>query len=355
MRHTFLVEHASLLPDRNNSNAALHQSIYVIGGCEALGNWDEEQAVGPFVLDPSFERPTYRCEVRDLPTGVVKYKYIIKRGKVLTKWETIPPPFRTLKLTSKTKAAAAPSQAEDVWGKLPLNHEKRKGGRSLWVDRKIVTANSGSEIRLMVGASKLEEPIQIAPGSLPKRTGLRLRWASSKTAFPVSEISATEGNIQARSVRFIDTTEGEAAREEEHKKKIVEVGIGHTHCSLFKFNADLKNIESANTFGDHWLELDIIDMDKSEVTCTGHISLGKFLGEGIGKTRGGFAVPMFQHYKEAGQRPVGEIFVEFLVIHFFAHQNMGLENSFRKYWTGHREGRGTLDIGTSGFPWTRIS
>ncbi|GMI22887.1 hypothetical protein TeGR_g14351, partial [Tetraparma gracilis] len=105
MRHTFIVQHASLLQDCHGKG--LDQQLYVSGGCEALGHWDEEMAVGPMELDESYETPTYRLNVRDLPDNPIKYKYLIKRGNVITSWETIPPPFRIITPDSVSRAAAA--------------------------------------------------------------------------------------------------------------------------------------------------------------------------------------------------------------------------------------------------------
>ena len=209
---------------------------------------------------------------------------------------------------------------------------------------------AGSEIRLTIGANRTTPSLSIRPDKRPSNLGLRLRWGNGDVA---NNFSASNGNIQARSVRKSVHEAGDTAdtRELEHETKILshedhQEGTADSGYSTFKFNADLDKIESSCTHEQQWLELEIIDRDMMGVCCAGHISLNQFLDPA--RSRGSFTVPLFSFYKSANQTPIGEAFIEFLVIHPFYHKNKGLAYSFRNYWTGHREGRTTLDIGHRG-------
>ena len=91
----------------------------------------------------------------------------------------------------------------DDFGALPPDHPQRKkrscpNDTVSWYDRKVLTAGSGSEVRIVFGAYKNEEAVKMQPGYRPKSTGFRMRWGSDEA---LEEVSATGGNIQARSVR----------------------------------------------------------------------------------------------------------------------------------------------------------
>jgi glycerophosphoryl diester phosphodiesterase len=416
----FSVEHENLQLDAHG-DPGFQQSLYITGNCDSLGNWSEELAVGPMILDNRYAKPTYTLVV-DLPSPPsdgaaapdIRYKYIVKRGSMLVKWETIPPPFRVVSPADTTTPSpptsslpltppppslppsmplplspapplpppappSTPSEsavsprggrrltsllglspkqiqskspnlqptmppAQDVFARLPMNHPKRKSGKSLWVDRKLVTVNSGEEVRLMIGGSTIHKGIVLDKAAYPKNLGLRLHW-KAKDNSPLSSISTSNGNIQARSVRFIKTETENDIREAEHHSKILSYS-GKDEYSTFKFNASLEAVISGDNVQKHWLELDLIDMDLHGVCATGHISLQNFVN--AERTRGAFRVPLFARYRTANQTPVGEAFVEFLVIKPFVHPNNGMQYSFRRYWTGYREGRDTLDIGHRG-------
>jgi glycerophosphoryl diester phosphodiesterase len=258
---------------------------------------------------------------------------------MLVRWETIPPPFRTIFTENQS----------DTLGVLPINHPKRVGGTSTWIDRKLCTPTGGSEFRLTVGTDKFHpsHSVSIREKMKPEKIGLRLRWGKGDKE-PLKSFSQSGGNIQCRRVKFITEMEEEEKREEEHRAKLVT--HSSTSCTVFKFNADYAKLTEQTHYGSNWLELDVIDLDLNAVVGTSHISLAYFIDPAV--TQGSFRSSVFAYYRTPQMEPIGDVFVDFLVVHPFVGKLTGaprLEHCYRQYWTGiHNSQRETLDIGHRG-------
>ncbi|GMH48535.1 hypothetical protein TrVE_jg5743 [Triparma verrucosa] len=324
---------------------AYTHKVYCTGSTTALGQWNPNGALPMRLTSEGFW---------ELESGAIElqeecaYKFLVKRGALIVKWEVIPPPYRRyLPLPESGK-----SEVLD-FGKLPDGHPKKKGGKSRWIDRKCLFGPA-SEVRFVFGAYKHEEAIKLREKYKPKKMGLRLKWGSDAG---LKQISPSGGNIQARSVRFVgDDAEDERRRELEHSSKML------THSSsffsLFKCHLDLDLIDKHVGLGLNWLELEVVDLDLQGIIATGNIPLSllteknrrmspdeNFDGH---QTRKSFRYNLWAHAKSSDERPVGEMFGELTIIRPFVHPNNTMEHCWRNYWTGLEDGRETLDIGHRG-------
>ncbi|GMH60163.1 hypothetical protein TL16_g02988 [Triparma laevis f. inornata] len=331
--------------------------VYVVGSATALGQWNPDSALPLRLTSEGFwELESGPIELQD----ECAYKFLVKRGVMIVKWEVIPPPYRRWfpdKVPANQPANNNNKNNNNKvvldFGKLPDGHPKKKGGKSRWMDRKCLFGAS-SEVRIVFGAYKHEEAVKLREKYRPKNMGLRLKWGSDKG---LKKISPSGGNIQARSVRFIgDDDEDEERRELEHSSKML------THSSsffsLFKVHLDLDKVDKHVGLGLNWLELEVVDLDLQGVIATGNIPLSllteknrrmspdeNFDGH---QTRKSFRYNLWAHTKSSDERPVGEMFGELTIIRPFVHPNNTLEHCWRNYWTGLEDGRETLDIGHRG-------
>jgi hypothetical protein len=148
------IKFACFAPDLwvDTSDDKCSHSVHVVGSIPELGRWDEEKSIP--LTKSCAKADTWECEVDvkvDDPKDV-QYKYLIKRNSVLVRWEIIPPPFRSPLTATDT---------QDTLGKLPLGHPKRGGGKSNWMDRKLVTPRSGSEFRFTIGTDKFHPSVSL--------------------------------------------------------------------------------------------------------------------------------------------------------------------------------------------------
>jgi len=74
----------------NNAETSYGQSVYIVGNVEELGNWDTDQAVGPFFNNTASiaSYPTWFYDV-SVPAGTeIEYKYIKKDASGNVVWES---------------------------------------------------------------------------------------------------------------------------------------------------------------------------------------------------------------------------------------------------------------------------
>ena len=312
-------------------------SVYVVGNRRELGMWNEEKAVPLRKEGDKMHVATVELDEKNVEG--LQYKYVVKRNSVLVRWETIPPPYRSI----------CTDKQSDTLGELPVNHPKRVGGTSTWLDRKLCTPTGGSEFRLTVGSDKFHpcHGVSIREDMKPEKIGLQLRWGKGAEE-PLKSFSQSGGNIQSRRVGFITEKKEEEERDEEHRAKLVT--HSSTSCTVFKFNADYAKLTEETHYGCNWLELDVIDLDVKAVIGTSHLSLAYFIDPAV--TQGSFRSSVFAYHKTPQQMPIGDVYVDFLVVHPFVSKLTGaprLEHCYRQYWTGiHNSKRETLDIGHRG-------
>ena len=130
------------------------------------------------------------------------------------------------------------------------------------------------------------------------------------------------------------------------------ISLTGSSYAVFKFNADFDLLVENNKYCENWLELDVLDLDLNEVVGVSHFSLRYVRGE----TQGSFRSSVFANFKTPEQEPIGDVYVDYLVVHPFVLTGLGLptksprmDTCFRKYWTGiHNSNRETLDIGHRG-------
>ena len=74
----------------NNADTSYGQSVYIVGNCEELGNWDTDKAVGGFFNNTASiaNYPTWFYDV-SVPAGTtIEYKYIKKDASGNVIWES---------------------------------------------------------------------------------------------------------------------------------------------------------------------------------------------------------------------------------------------------------------------------
>mmetsp|Transcript_12182 Transcript_12182/g.24947 ORF Transcript_12182/g.24947 Transcript_12182/m.24947 type:complete len:769 (-) Transcript_12182:86-2392(-) len=334
----FKVSAPSVDSSKSKPTAYFH-TVHVIGSVPELGLWNEELSVQLSKTGSDIYEGQVEVD-EDNAADEVRYKYLVKRNDVLVRWETIPPPFRTY-------TAGEGEREMDILGVLPKDHPKRVRGTTKWIDRKLCTETGGSEFRLTVGTDKFKDNVSIRESTRPGAVGLRLRWGKGEEE-PLKCFSKSGGNIQSRRCDFITDEKEEEKREKEHREKLVT--HSSTSCSIFKFNADYEKLLSETQYGENWLELDVINLDTSLVVGTSHISLANF--KDPSKTQGSFRSSVFSNYKTPEMEPVGDVYVEFLIVHPFVSKVDGaprFQHCYRQYWTGiGNSNRKTLDIGHRG-------
>jgi hypothetical protein len=183
-------------------------SVCVVGNRRELGMWNEEKAVPLRKEGDKMHVATVEIDKKNVEG--LQYKYVVKRNSVLVRWETIPPPYRSI----------CTDKQSDTLGELPVNHPKRVGGTSTWLDRKLCTPTGGSEFRLTVGSDKFHpcHGVSIREDMKPEKIGLQLRWGKGAEE-PLKSFSQSGGNIQSRRVGFITEKKEEEERDEVRRGK----------------------------------------------------------------------------------------------------------------------------------------